>query len=280
MPMESGIELAGWVQEHHPVVPVILMSAEPDLTAALAALNVGIVAFLRKPVGLGELAMAVRRAADERGMRLAARAHAHESEVEQRDWRRRQALFARGLQQLRLLYQPLHRLWSNRNEAIEAVVDVPDLGLGGAHTLYDLAAELGRQTDLEMAIRGQLAQDIARRDDWSSVFLDVQSCQLLGGFLGTSKDPLLPFADRIVLDLATDLRLPDTPQAREGIGALRRAGFRLSAHDLAAAVPFPARLFELAARVRSHHAFDPHRTFRVPVAAALPALPGGPGAAR
>jgi len=245
MPLESGIELAAWAHENFPAVPVILMSADPDLSSAMTALSVGVVAFLRKPIDLRELGFAVRRAADEREMRLAARAYAHETETEARDWRHRHSLFEGALQHLGLLYQPLRRVRTGRTDAYEAILSVEGLGSEGARTLRALAAELDRQPDLELRVRELMAGHLAHRSDWHTLFIDVQTSQVLGGFLGSQMDPLLPHAERVVLDLGSDLHLPDTAQAREYIAKLRSAGFRLAVDDIGGAAPFPAGVFSL-----------------------------------
>ena len=48
----DGVVLLKWIQAQHPLVPVVMMSAYTDFDAAVDALNLGAVQFLRKPIDL------------------------------------------------------------------------------------------------------------------------------------------------------------------------------------------------------------------------------------
>jgi len=51
----DGLLLLGWLREHHPDVPVVIMSAYRDFDAAADALNLGASRYLKKPINLREL---------------------------------------------------------------------------------------------------------------------------------------------------------------------------------------------------------------------------------
>ena len=55
----DGIILLGWIREHFPGTKVILMSAYRDYDAAVDALNLGAVGYLRKPVNIRELKLRI-----------------------------------------------------------------------------------------------------------------------------------------------------------------------------------------------------------------------------
>jgi len=51
----DGLLLLGWLREHHPGIPVVMMSAYRDFDAAADALNLGAARYLKKPINLREL---------------------------------------------------------------------------------------------------------------------------------------------------------------------------------------------------------------------------------
>jgi DNA-binding NtrC family response regulator len=51
----DGIIFLGWLKEHFPDVPLIMMSAYKDFDSAVDALNLGAVRYLKKPINLHEL---------------------------------------------------------------------------------------------------------------------------------------------------------------------------------------------------------------------------------
>ena len=55
MPGMSGLELVPVVREHFPAVPVLLVTAFPDVRQAVAAIKDGAVDYLTKPIDLDEL---------------------------------------------------------------------------------------------------------------------------------------------------------------------------------------------------------------------------------
>ena len=66
MPGISGLELVPVIREHFPVVPVLLITAFPDVRQAVSAIKDGAVDYLTKPIDLDELRDLVANALGER----------------------------------------------------------------------------------------------------------------------------------------------------------------------------------------------------------------------
>ena len=62
MPGADGLELLAAVQEHHPTVPVIVMTAHSDLESAVNSYQGGAFEYLPKPFDIDEAVATVRRA--------------------------------------------------------------------------------------------------------------------------------------------------------------------------------------------------------------------------
>jgi two-component system nitrogen regulation response regulator GlnG len=65
MPGESGLVLLNKVKEHHPNIPVIIMTAYSDLDSAVAAFQGGAFEYLPKPFDIDHAVALIRRAAAE-----------------------------------------------------------------------------------------------------------------------------------------------------------------------------------------------------------------------
>jgi two-component system, NtrC family, nitrogen regulation response regulator GlnG len=65
MPGESGLSLLQQVREHHPHIPVIVMTAYSDLDSAVAAFQGGAFEYLPKPFDVDHALALIRRAASE-----------------------------------------------------------------------------------------------------------------------------------------------------------------------------------------------------------------------
>ena len=81
MPGADGLELLAAVQEHHPTVPVIVMTAHSDLESAVNSYQGGAFEYLPKPFDIDEAVATVRRAvAHRRELAVAAGAGPDEAE--------------------------------------------------------------------------------------------------------------------------------------------------------------------------------------------------------
>jgi putative two-component system response regulator len=70
MPRMSGVELLRHVREHHPDVAVVMITAVPDVEAAVSCLAIGAMDYLMKPFHLEEVRVRVAKAMDRRRLIL------------------------------------------------------------------------------------------------------------------------------------------------------------------------------------------------------------------
>lgn len=62
LPDGDGVEFVGWLQRHHPNLPVAVITAHGSMDTAIQALKKGAFDFINKPVDLGNLRMLVENA--------------------------------------------------------------------------------------------------------------------------------------------------------------------------------------------------------------------------
>jgi len=69
MPQINGAELIAYFMRHYPAIPVVVLTAYPDVELAVSLMRQGAMDFLVKPVLQDELLPVVRRAMEQQGMR-------------------------------------------------------------------------------------------------------------------------------------------------------------------------------------------------------------------
>ncbi len=55
LPDGDGLDLVSWIQQHHPQVPVAVITAHGNVESAVRALKLGAFDFVSKPLDLGVL---------------------------------------------------------------------------------------------------------------------------------------------------------------------------------------------------------------------------------
>lgn len=68
LPDGNGLELVAWMQDHHPTVPVAVITAHGNVEAAVEALKTGAFDFVSKPVELTQLRKLIKTALRLRGL--------------------------------------------------------------------------------------------------------------------------------------------------------------------------------------------------------------------
>jgi len=68
MPGISGIEVLNWVQQHCPIVPVIMLTGFIDINTAVNVMRQGARNYLTKPIDSGELIISVEKSIEHRQM--------------------------------------------------------------------------------------------------------------------------------------------------------------------------------------------------------------------
>jgi two-component system chemotaxis response regulator CheY len=69
MPKMNGAEAVAYFRREYPIVPVVVLTAYPDVELAVSLMRQGVLDFLVKPVLQDELLTVVKRAVDQNAMR-------------------------------------------------------------------------------------------------------------------------------------------------------------------------------------------------------------------
>ena len=244
-PGAGGPLLSTWLSDNEPNVPFVFLVENPTVDEVVLALELGAVGVLVTPVEAGALSATLRRAWDERDLRLAAVAALAEKERSQRRQVRTTQQFEQAMDHAHVVFQPVAEVRSGLITSYEALVRSPELGDSSAHPFLTLAHRLGRLDEVDEAVRRAVAAVLVLRPEWERVFVNSSPELLRSPLIGTVQDPLQVHAARVVFDLASDLPQDGGPSWADGLRRLRQSGYSLAADDVGAAMPFPATMLAL-----------------------------------
>lgn len=236
MPEMDGIQLLRAVRERDADVPVILITGAPDVSTAIAAVELGVYRYVTKPfepadlvdlvgraVKLGRVARIKREAIEVSGQGLGSGDRAGT-----------EAAFARALDTLWLAYQPIVRASEPRLFGYEALLRSQEPTFPHPGAVIDAAERLGRLDDLGRRIRDRAAAPIAARSDQALLFVNLHPRDLVDDSLLSPDAPLSKIADRVVLEITERSSLSDVKDLAPRLATLRSMGFRLAVDDLGA----------------------------------------------
>jgi EAL domain-containing protein (putative c-di-GMP-specific phosphodiesterase class I) len=229
MPQMGGAELLTHVRERHPDTCRILLSGQADLEAALRAINdARVFRFLTKPCPPPLLAACIwdaLRAREER--RAADRAAAG---MEAMAGKRR--LLATALCHTWIAVQPIVHAATFQLHAYEALARCDHPDIEGPMHLFDLAEELDEVHEVERVLRGRVADLLRTLPGSILLFVNTHPRTLEDPSFYDARNPLMPFAAQIVLELTEREHMKGDLAAR--VAQLRAHGFRIALDDLGA----------------------------------------------
>jgi EAL domain-containing protein (putative c-di-GMP-specific phosphodiesterase class I)/ActR/RegA family two-component response regulator len=235
MPAMGGIDLLRVVREYDLDIPVILMTAGPDVRTAIRAIEHGALRYLTKPIEKDELISEVEYGVRMgRLARLKREALLHIGDLDKfvGDRAGLESRFLRAVQQIGMAYQPIVS-WSTKTVyAHEALVRSREATLPHPGALFDAAERTGRLCDLGRAIRTAIARDVIESS--GTIFVNLHPRDLDDPDLFTPAAPLSRVASRTVLEITERASLEDIKDVRGRIGELRKLGFRIAVDDLGA----------------------------------------------
>jgi PAS domain S-box-containing protein len=233
----SALEFLRTVRERDADVPVLLLAASSDLTAAADAVAYGAFRYLSKPVAPTTLLEVVRRAVElhrmatlkRRALDIAGSAAHHLGD--------RAALevhFDKALNRLWLAFQPIVSWRQGTVFGYEALVRSDEPTLARPADLFTAAERLGRLHDLGRSIRELVARSAPAAPPACKLFVNVHSSDLDDVDLFSPWAPLTTIAPSVVLEITERASLDRI----DGLGArlekLRRLGFQIAIDDLGA----------------------------------------------
>jgi EAL domain-containing protein (putative c-di-GMP-specific phosphodiesterase class I) len=223
MPGFTGTELLDVVRSYGSDVPVILVTGSPTIDTAQAAVELGAVQYMTKPIERGQLVKSVEKAIRLGKQKSSTRPDPAET-----------AGFERALGKLWMAYQPIVSLSAGCPIAYEALVrsDEPTFNNPGA--LLGYAEKSNRLPELGRAIRELCADAAARTPRGAALFVNLHPQDLHDAELFSPNSALASYAHRVVLEITERGALDDVEDAVDRIRRLRQLGFRIAIDDLGA----------------------------------------------
>jgi EAL domain-containing protein (putative c-di-GMP-specific phosphodiesterase class I) len=236
LPGMSGIELLKTIRSRDPDVPVILMTAFADLGTALAAIEYGAHAYLRKPFALDALRASVNKALRLRrlaGLKREAVAHVGDEPAPVGAEAGLESAFERALASLWMAFQPLVSVSAQEVVAYEALLRTGEPTLPHPGAVLNAAERLGRLFQLGRTIRARIAgiMDVCPAP---AVYVNLHGRDLLDDQLYSAEAPLSAFASRVVLEITERASLEEVKGFETRARELRQLGYRLAVDDLGA----------------------------------------------
>ncbi len=237
MPGMNGIQLLERVRAHDLDVPVIMITGAPSVDTAMAAMALGALRYLTKPIELQALVKVTQDAVCLHRIAKAKRQALELAGGVDRFVGDRAGLatsFERAMDSLYIAYQPIVS-WSNRSVfAYEALLRSREPSLPHPGAVLDAAERLGRVHDLGRAIRTKAVEPLGRLPEEVSLFLNLHPNDLLDDHLFATDTPLAAVAHRVVLEITERASMDGIRDVRLRIAALRKLGFRIAIDDLGA----------------------------------------------
>jgi EAL domain-containing protein (putative c-di-GMP-specific phosphodiesterase class I) len=237
MPRIDGIEFMRMIRRIDLDVPVIVLTGNPSLESAVAAVRYGGFRYLQKPVPNAVLADTVREATAMR--RLAALKRRALEFCEAGAWgigdrAGLDAHFDSALAKLWVAFQPIVK-WPDRVVyGYEALVRSTEPKLNIPSLLFDAAERLGRVQELGRIIRNTVARSSNAAPEGSLIFVNLHASDLGDDDL-FAEDALLSLrACRVVLEVTERTSLHRIDDLRGRMESLRKLGYRIAIDDLGA----------------------------------------------
>lgn len=232
MPNLDGIAMLAAVRDRDLDLPVVLVTAMPQIETATRAVEFGAFRYLIKPVDPAELLQVVRRAAQVHRLarvRRAAMQSLGRDASTAGDVAGQEALLRRALASIAMHYQPIVDARTGGLFAQEALLRTAPTA--NPLSVIEAADALDRTDELGRAIRSHVAADLESLAPGPLIFLNIHPRDLDDDSLYDPKSPVTRFASRIVLEVTEQASLRGIADLRNRIGRLRELGYRLAVDD-------------------------------------------------
>jgi EAL domain-containing protein (putative c-di-GMP-specific phosphodiesterase class I)/ActR/RegA family two-component response regulator len=237
MPGMSGVDLLSVVRAYDLDVPVILMTADPNLETAIEAVSLGALQYLVKPVPNDALLKVTARACQLRRMAEMKRQALKllgEAENQAGDRTGLATRLDMALKTMWVAFQPIVDLSKGRIYGYEALLrcDEPSMPHPGA--VLSAAERLDRIHDVGRRVRGLAAEAFEHAPKGTVLFVNLHTRDLLDPSLYVVDEPLSKLADRVVLEVTERSTLDEVKDVQARVNVLRFLGYRLALDDLGA----------------------------------------------
>jgi EAL domain-containing protein (putative c-di-GMP-specific phosphodiesterase class I) len=234
LPDGSGVDVLRAVRERDLDVPVVLVTGDPSVETAVQAVELGALHYLVKPVTQAQLVRSVANAARLRRLAVVKREalrYLGQTDGVTNDRAGIEGVYARALESLYMVYQPILRTRDGSLFAWEALLRTSEVAVPGPLAFLEISERLGRLRELGRRIRTSVAHT-AGRTRGRMFFVNLHADDLLDESLYDAAAPLSALAPEIVLELTERSPIEAVPDMRERVRRLRALGFRLAIDDL------------------------------------------------
>lgn len=239
LPGLSGIELLEKVRATDLDVPVILMTGDPSVETAAAAVEQGAFLYLLKPVTPEKLLGAITRALaagrlsalKREAMRICGEGNADGTG----DKAGLQSRFHNALLHMWMAFQPIVSLRQNAIFGYEALLRTGEPTLANPLHFLDAAHRLEASHELGRIIRAKVASAVVAARAVpadAKIFINVHADELDDFELFSASSPLASIASRVVLEITERHSLDAMPGLSTRIAKLREVGYDLAIDDL------------------------------------------------
>ncbi len=215
-------------------IPIILVTGDPRLESAVAAITQGAVAYLIKPITREQLLTSVRRAI---GMKRLAATRRESFMAPRPSCPHGPAAtisFECALETLYTVYQPVVDHRARRVVGYEVLVRAATSGPSTADDLLNAASQLGRLTELGRRVRRRAAESFVPSGSGLKLFVNLHPEELLDEQLFDGCTAFSQLAPHIVLELTERASLDSITDLKPRIDRLRELGFSLAIDDIGA----------------------------------------------
>jgi EAL domain-containing protein (putative c-di-GMP-specific phosphodiesterase class I)/CheY-like chemotaxis protein len=237
MPNMSGLTFAKHARAQKPDVPIVLMTGDPGLDSALAAIELGILEYLPKPIDPPKLRETVQHAIT---LRKFARVREEAANVIRSDIppsskeEQLKLAFDRAMATLFVAFQPIVDAKQKTTFGFEALLRTREAALPTPPAVVDAAIRLGRAQELARRVRTKAVEELRHAPPDVLLFLNVLPRDLDDPMLYDPHSPLADMAPRIVLELTERSDLAEVKDSLGRIARLREMGYRIAVDDLGA----------------------------------------------
>jgi EAL domain-containing protein (putative c-di-GMP-specific phosphodiesterase class I) len=218
------------VRKNDPDMPIVLVTGQPDLEIARAALEWDAVNYLTKPVSASQLERELDRAFHRRRTTSRMRI-VDDQEKEQEHTSQR---FTRGLQGLWLAFQPVVS-WSRKSiVGYQAIMQTTEASLPTSADLVNAARELSQIGELGRFARARVAALMSGDYSPETLFVGLQPAELFDEELYDPRAPLAAFAPQICFEISQTPTQAQVPEFRAHTARLRALGYRIAIGNIGA----------------------------------------------
>jgi EAL domain-containing protein (putative c-di-GMP-specific phosphodiesterase class I)/CheY-like chemotaxis protein len=233
----TGVELLRNVRASDLDVPVILITSDPSVEAAMKAVSLGALQYLPRPATNEILVKAVERASrlhqiarmKREALRLGREHHALAG-----DRAGLEARFECALETMWIAVQPIVDAARQRVFGYEALMRADEPSLPNPGAILDAAERLDRVQELGRRVRFLAAEAFQDAPSGTVLFVNLHTQDLLDPLLYESSSPLAALSQRVVLEITERSAIDDVKDIQSRVSILRKRGFRIAIDDLGA----------------------------------------------